>query len=248
MQPPFPLSVADYRFSGRDSLIFLVDASKAMFEPYENEEAATPFDMTMQVRNAGQLWSSEGRLPSSRRLLQSARRNCWLPKAAFCTVTADHFLHVLTSLCSFQCIRNVYTSKIISSDKDLLSVVFYGTENNKNSADFKHVYVLQELDNPGRGVKGYEDLHEEICVVLLVTGLSENSCQVKGKVLVSEMCSGRMGSCTEERDLGVLADSWLRMSQRCAQVGKKAHGILASISNSAASRERKWSSLCIQHW
>lgn len=90
-----PEAVADYRFSGRDSLIFLVDASKAMFEPYENEEAATPFDMTMQ------------------------------------------------------CIRNVYTSKIISSDKDLLSVVFYGMENNKNSADFKHVYVLQELDNPG---------------------------------------------------------------------------------------------------
>ncbi|XP_042672255.1 X-ray repair cross-complementing protein 6 [Centrocercus urophasianus] len=88
-------AVADHRFSGRDSLIFLVDASKAMFEPYEDEEAATPFDMTMQ------------------------------------------------------CIRNVYTSKIISSDKDLLSVVFYGTENNKNSADFKHVYVLQELDNPG---------------------------------------------------------------------------------------------------
>ncbi|XP_072190304.1 X-ray repair cross-complementing protein 6 [Excalfactoria chinensis] len=88
-------TVADSRFSGRDSLIFLVDASKAMFEPYENGEADTPFDMTMQ------------------------------------------------------CIRNVYTSKIISSDKDLLSVVFYGTESNKNCADFKHVYVLQELDNPG---------------------------------------------------------------------------------------------------
>ncbi|KFM02204.1 X-ray repair cross-complementing protein 5, partial [Aptenodytes forsteri] len=49
----------------------------------------------------------------------------------------------------FQCIRNVYTSKIISSDRDQLSVVFYGTEKNKNSADFKHIYVLQELDNPG---------------------------------------------------------------------------------------------------
>ncbi|KFQ27941.1 X-ray repair cross-complementing protein 5, partial [Mesitornis unicolor] len=88
-----PYSVADYRFSGRDSLIFLVDASQAMFEAEEDE--MTPFDMTIQ------------------------------------------------------CIRNVYTSKIISSDKDLLSVVFYGTENNKNSADFKHIYVLQELDNPG---------------------------------------------------------------------------------------------------
>ncbi|KFQ34229.1 X-ray repair cross-complementing protein 5, partial [Merops nubicus] len=75
------------------SLIFLVDASKAMFEP--DGEGLAPFDMTMQ------------------------------------------------------CIRNVYTSKIISSDRDLLGVVFYGTEKNKNSADFKHVYVLQELDNPG---------------------------------------------------------------------------------------------------
>lgn len=52
----------------------------------------------------------------------------------------------------FQCIRNVYISKIISSDRDLLSVVFYGTENNKNSADFKHIYVFQELDNPGKVV------------------------------------------------------------------------------------------------
>ncbi|KAM6290961.1 X-ray repair cross-complementing protein 6 [Porphyrio hochstetteri] len=88
-----PEAVASYSFSGRDSLIFLVDASKAMFE-CEGDDV-TPFDMTIQ------------------------------------------------------CIRNVYTSKIISSDRDLLSVVFYGTEKNKNSADFKHIYVLQELDNPG---------------------------------------------------------------------------------------------------
>ncbi|XP_064011206.1 X-ray repair cross-complementing protein 6 isoform X1 [Pogoniulus pusillus] len=86
-------AVGDYRFSGRDSLIFLVDASKAMFE--KDEEGVTPFEMTIQ------------------------------------------------------CIRNVYTSKIISSDRDLLSVVLYGTENSNNSADFKHVYVLQDLDNPG---------------------------------------------------------------------------------------------------
>lgn len=66
MRLPFPLNVADHRFSGRDSLIFLVDASKAMFEPYEDEEAATPFDMTMQVRKAGRLWPSEGPLPSAR--------------------------------------------------------------------------------------------------------------------------------------------------------------------------------------
>lgn len=84
----------DYKYSGRDSLIFLVDASKAMFES-PSEDELTPFDM------------------------------------------------------SIQCIQSVYISKIISSDRDLLAVVFYGTEKDKNSVNFKNIYVLQELDNPG---------------------------------------------------------------------------------------------------
>ncbi|KAM5287736.1 X-ray repair cross-complementing protein 6 [Ctenodactylus gundi] len=84
----------EYKYSGRDSLIFLVDASRAMFESL-GEEELTPFDM------------------------------------------------------SIQCIQSVYTSKIISSDRDLLAVVFYGTKTDKNSVNFKNIYVLQELDNPG---------------------------------------------------------------------------------------------------
>ncbi|KAK2094574.1 X-ray repair cross-complementing protein 6 [Saguinus oedipus] len=84
----------DYKYSGRDSLIFLVDASRAMFES-QSEDELTPFDM------------------------------------------------------SIQCIQSVYISKIISSDRDLLAVVFYGTEKDKNSVNFKNIYVLQELDNPG---------------------------------------------------------------------------------------------------
>ncbi|KAM3860056.1 X-ray repair cross-complementing protein 6 [Diretmus argenteus] len=85
----------DYKITGRDSLVFLIDASKEMFIKGEDGEPSN-FDMTMQ------------------------------------------------------CVRSVYTSKIISSHKDLVALVFYGTEQSKNPRNsFKHVYIYHDLDEPG---------------------------------------------------------------------------------------------------
>ncbi|XP_060576657.1 X-ray repair cross-complementing protein 6-like [Ruditapes philippinarum] len=48
-----------------------------------------------------------------------------------------------------RCCKTTLQNKIISSEKDLIGVVFFGTEKSKNPNDFKHIYIYQELDQPG---------------------------------------------------------------------------------------------------
>lgn len=60
---------------------------------------------------------------------------------------------------SLQVVRSVYTTKIISSYRDLVALVFYGTEQTKNpNNSFKNVYVYHNLDEPGETLH-FSDKH-----------------------------------------------------------------------------------------
>ncbi|CAI9725209.1 X-ray repair cross-complementing protein 5-like [Octopus vulgaris] len=47
-----------------------------------------------------------------------------------------------------QCVQSTLKNKIIQNNRDLVGVVFFGTEKTKNTDNFEHIYIYQDLARP----------------------------------------------------------------------------------------------------
>ncbi|MCL4132707.1 UNVERIFIED_CONTAM: hypothetical protein GTU68_044347, partial [Idotea baltica] len=50
---------------------------------------------------------------------------------------------------SLRCAHSTVSRKIIGNDQDFYSIIIFNTTQMKNSLDFAHVYVFQDIDRPG---------------------------------------------------------------------------------------------------
>lgn len=65
------------------------------------------------------------------------------------------------NLLFIQATHNTFINKILTSDKDLVGVIFFGTTKTQNPNGFKHIYVLQDLDTPGvQQIRQLEDMKQ----------------------------------------------------------------------------------------
>lgn len=105
------------------------------------------------------------------------------------------FSHPSWFVFSYQCIQNVYRNKIISHERDLVGVVFYGTEQHDNTMNCKHIYVLQNLNNPGKAgtmwnVSVMKEFRDTLCRNLQIASEDIWETIINSVALKKTNCSG----------------------------------------------------------
>ncbi|KAJ7420263.1 hypothetical protein BTVI_22175 [Pitangus sulphuratus] len=100
------------------------------------------------------------------------------------------------------------------------------------------VDLLEGREPLQRDLYGLDQWDEDSCIMFI-----KAKCQVlhlhnKNSMKCYRLRTEYLERCLAEKDLGVLFVSWLNMIQQCAQVVKKAKGILACIKHSGATGTR----------
>eukprot|EP01147_Barroeca_monosierra_P011025 gene11025-3095_t len=86
----------------------------------------------------------------------------------------DHISEQSYVLTAIKAVHSALRNKIICSDKDLVGIVLFSTENRKNETDPEHVYVLQDLDVPSaEQIQQLQELCSETSELLTICGTSD---------------------------------------------------------------------------
>ena len=116
---------------GKDGVIFLIDASATMYDTYITKQGdqTTFIHLSIEVGFMLCVGRSRNTLDALLVINQPISN------------TLIHHAHI-------QAAYNTLCNKIISSDSDMVAVVFFGAGQTKNPNSFSHIFVYQDLDVP----------------------------------------------------------------------------------------------------
>lgn len=96
-------------------------------------------------------------------------------------------------------IRNMYQSKIYGSDKDFLGLVFFGTDKSNCGEDFKHMFMVQDLEQPNaQRIKQLEEFTDRFNLKTFKANYSSSDDFCLDKVLW--WCSNMFSTVTKRLD------------------------------------------------